>query len=65
MAATQPGFKPNRTSGFERLGGGGGGGGGEGRGMEYRRHSAGSVAELKLLETRRCGSVHLGAVLVD
>ena len=41
------------------------GGGGEGRGMEYRRHSAGSVAELKLLETRRCGSVHLGAVLVD
>ena len=60
MAATQPGFKPNRTSGFERLGGGGGG-----RGMEYRRHSAGSVAELKLLETRRCGSVHLGAVLVD
>ena len=42
-----------------------GGGGGEGRGMEYRRHSAGSVAELKLLETRRCGSVHLGAVLVD
>ena len=63
MAATQPGFKPNRTSGFERLGGGGGGG--EGRGMEYRKHSAGSVAELKLLETRRCGSVHLGAVLVD
>ena len=62
MAATQPGFKPNRTSGFERLGRGGGG---EGRGMEYRRHSAGSVAELKLLETRRCGSVHLGAVLVD
>ena len=60
MAATQPGFKPNRTSGFERLGGGG-----EWRGMEYRRHSAGSVAELKLLETRRCGSVHLGAVLVD
>ena len=59
MAATQPGFKPNRTSGFERLGGG------EGRGMAYRRHSAGSVAELKLLETRRCGSVHLGAVLVD
>ena len=41
------------------------GGGGGGRGMEYRRHSAGSVAELKLLETRRCGSVHLGAVLVD
>ena len=40
-------------------------GGGEGRGMEYRRHSAGSVAELKLLETRRFGSVHLGAVLVD
>ena len=47
------------------LSGWGGGGGGEGRGMEYRRHSAGSVAELKLLETRRCGSVHLGAVLVD
>ena len=60
MAATQSGFKPNRTSDFERLGGWG-----EGRGMEYRRHSAGSVAELKLLETRRCGSVHLGAVLVD
>ena len=39
MAATQPGFKPNRTSGFERLGGGGGGGG---RGVEW---NTGDIAQ--------------------
>ena len=36
MAATQPGFKPNRTSGFERLGGGGG------RGVEW---NTGDIAQ--------------------
>ena len=36
-AATQPGFKPNRTSGFERLGGGGGG-----RGVEW---NTGDIAQ--------------------
>ena len=35
MAATQPGFKPNRTSGFERLGGGG-------RGVEW---NTGDIAQ--------------------
>ena len=37
MAATQSGFKPNRTSDFERLGGGGGG-----RGVEW---NTGDIAQ--------------------